>query len=358
MNKQLTNLQLLSETSGVSGDEARIKNLLKDRLESHAEEITYDKLGSIIFKTKNNNGNTKILLAAHMDEVGFLVKAITPEGFLRFTCLGGWWEQVMLGQRVIVHGKQGDLIGIMGSKPPHILSPEERNKVVNKKDMYIDIGVDSLEEANKLGVYAGCFVTPDVKFEVMANKNYLLGKAWDDRVGCAIFADIVEHFSKTAHPNTIYAAGTVQEEVGLRGATTCANKVNPDLAIIIDTGVAGGVPGVTKEQANTVLGDGVAITIYDASMIPNTKLRDLFIQTAIDNKIKHQISFSEGGGTDAGKIHLQNIGVPSVVITIPVRYIHSHQGVFHMQDYLTAVKLLKLVLAKLDDACYQDIIQN
>lgn len=358
MDKQIKNLKELSEIAGVSGFETRVKELLLKRLESACESVEYDKLGSIIFKTKNNNAELKILLAAHMDEVGFMVKTITEQGFLRFTCLGGWWEQVMLGQRVIVHADQGDLIGIIGSTPPHILTPEERTKVVNKKDMYIDIGVDSAEAAAKLGVHPGVFITPAVQFEQLADNNYLLGKAWDDRVGCAVIADIVEHCADTAHPNTVFAAGTVQEEVGLRGAVTCANKVNPDLAIIIDTGVAGGVPGVAKEQACAELGKGVAITIYDASMIPNTQLRDLVLATAQELNIPHQISFSEGGGTDAGKIHMQNIGVPSLVLTVPVRYLHSHQSVFHLQDYISCVELVKALLTKLDPKIYDKIIKG
>ncbi len=357
MNLQLKRLKELSEVAGVSGNEHRIKNLLKDRLLPVSEEIFYDKLGSVIFKSKNNSDELKIMLAAHMDEVGFMVKTITAEGFLRFTCLGGWWEQVMLGQRVIVHAKTKDITGVIGCKAPHILTPEERKKIVEKKDMYIDIGVESQKEAEALGIYPGTFITPSVQFEVMADENYLLGKAWDDRIGCAIMADVVEALSEKEHPNTIYATATVQEEVGLRGALTSANKISPDVAIIIDTCVAGGVPGVTKEQASAEIGKGVAITIYDASMIPNTKLRDLVLDIAKAEKIDHQISFSEGGGTDAGRIHMQDIGVPSIVLSIPTRYIHSHQGVIHKHDYETAVQLILAVIGKLDNICYNTIVQ-
>lgn len=357
MNLQIKNLQELSEVAGVSGNESRVKELLKRRLEQVCESVSYDKLGSIIFKSKNNTEDLKIMLAAHMDEVGFMVKTITAEGFLRFTCIGGWWEQVMLGQRVTVHAKTGDIVGIIGCKAPHILTPEERKKVVDKKDMYIDIGVASLKDVEKLGIAPGTFVTPDVKFQLMADENYLLGKAWDDRIGCAVLADVIENLANTNHPNTVYAAATVQEEVGLRGAVTSANKINPDIAIIIDTCVAGGVPGVTKEQASAEIGKGVAVTIYDASMIPNTNLRDLVLQIAKDCNIEYQLSFSEGGGTDAGRIHLQNIGVPSIVLSIPTRYIHSHQGVIHKKDYETAVSLILAVIGKLDNICYNTIVQ-
>ena len=357
MNLELKNLKKLSEVAGVSGDEFRVKKLLTERLKEVSEEISYDKLGSVIFKSKNNTADLKIMLAAHMDEVGFMIKTVTAEGFLRFTCIGGWWEQVMLGQRVIVHAKNKDVVGVIGCKAPHILTPEERKKIVEKKDMYIDIGVPSAKQVEALGIRPGTFVTPAVGFEVMADENYLLGKAWDDRIGCAILADVLEALATNKHPNTVYAAATVQEEVGLRGAVTSANKVNPDIAIIIDTCVAGGVPGVTKEQASAEIGKGVAVTIYDASMIPNTKLRDLVLDTAKDNAIDHQISFSEGGGTDAGKIHMQNVGVPSIVLSVPTRYLHSHQGVIHKHDYKTAVQLILAVIGKLDNICYNNIVQ-
>lgn len=360
MNKQeqLEWLRKMSETCGVSGFESRMKNLMKERLANY-DDVTYDKLGSVIFTKKSTQADApKIMLASHMDEIGFLVKYITKDGFLRFTCLGGWWEQVMLSQRVIVHGSKGDLVGVIGSKPPHILPAEERNKVVQKKDMYIDIGASSAEEVRALGVFEGCAVTPDVKMAAMGDGNILVGKAWDNRIGCAVMADVMDNVKSEDSPNTVYGVATVQEEVGLRGAQTSANMLMPDIAFVLDTCVAGGTPGVADDVAPAVIGKGVAITVFDASMIPNTALRDFAFATAKELDIPVQISISEGGGTDGGRIHLAGCGVLTLTFSIPTRYIHSHQSVIHMDDYLGAVKLITAMVKKLDQAKYKELLSK
>lgn len=359
MNEQerLEWLVRYSETCAVSGFEGRMKELLKERLAGLAD-VSYDKLGSAVFTKKGESGAPKIMLASHMDEIGFLVKYITKEGYLRFSCLGGWWEQVMLSQRVIVHGSKGDLVGVVGSKPPHILPPEERAKVTQKKDMYIDIGAFSAEEARAMGVFEGCPVTPDVKVAVMGNGKVLAGKAWDNRIGCAVMADVVENVSREGSPNTVYGVATVQEEVGLRGAQTSANMLAPDVAFVLDTCVAGGTPGVADEVAPAVIGKGIAITVFDASMIPNTALRDFAFATAKELAIPVQISVSEGGGTDGGRIHLANSGVLTLTFSVPTRYIHSHQSVIHTDDYLAAVRLITALVQRLDKAKYQELLSK
>lgn len=357
MNKQLEWLKRFSETCGVSGFETRMKDLLIERL-GKKSDITFDKLGSVIFTAKGKVDEPKIMLASHMDEIGFMVKHITKEGFLRFVCLGGWWEQVMLGQRVTVHGTKGDLVGVIGSKPPHILTPAERTKVTDKKDMYIDIGAASESHARELGVLEGCAVTPYAEFAVMGDGKTLLGKAWDNRIGCAIMADVMEALNKEKHANTVYGVATVQEEVGLRGAQTSANLLTPDIAIVIDTCVAGGTPGVPDEIAPAKIGQGIAITIYDAGMLPNTALRDFAFAIAKDEKIPTQISISEGGATDGGRIHLQGAGVLTLTLSVPTRYIHSHQSVIHMDDYLGAVKLITAMIKNLDQKQYQALIHD
>lgn len=356
--EQLQWLQRMSETCGVSGFEGPMKELMKERL-SDFTDVSYDKLGSIIFtKAAKEADAPKIMLASHMDEIGFMVKYITKEGFLRFTCLGGWWEQVMLSQRVIVHGTKGDLVGVIGSKPPHILPPEERTKVAQKKDMYIDIGANSAEEAREMGVMEGCPVTPDVKMAIMGDGKVLVGKAWDNRIGCAVMADVMDNAKALNTPNTVYGVGTVQEEVGLRGAQTSATMLNPDIAFVLDTCVAGGTPGVADEVAPAVIGKGIAITVFDASMIPNTALRDFAFEVAKEINVPVQISVSEGGGTDGGRIHLANSGVLTLTFSVPTRYIHSHQSVVHMDDYLGAVKLITAMVERLDKAKYQELLHK
>ncbi|HIU64664.1 MAG TPA: M42 family metallopeptidase [Candidatus Avacidaminococcus intestinavium] len=355
MKKKIEWLKRFSETCGVSGFESRIKTLLLERLDGQAT-VSYDKLGSVVFTAKGKAETPKVMLASHMDEIGFMVKHITKEGFLRFICLGGWWEQVMLGQRVIVHGKNGDLVGVIGSKPPHILTAEERSKVVQKKDMYIDIGAKDDEEARTLGVFEGCPVTPYANFAAMGDGKTLLGKAWDNRIGCAVMADVMEEIATKKHPNTVYGVATVQEEVGLRGAQTSVNLLKPDIAFVIDTCVAGGTPGVADEIAPAKIGEGIAITIYDAGMIPNTALRDYAFATAKALDIPTQISVSEGGSTDGGRIHLHDAGVLTLTFSIPTRYIHSHQSIIHIDDYLNAVKLIVAMLEKLDSKKYEELL--
>ena len=356
MEKKLNWLKQISEVAGISGFETPVKQLLIDKL-AHQYEVNYDKLGSVIFSGKEQK-ELKVMLAAHMDEVGFMVKTITKEGFLKFVTIGGWWEQILLGQRVDVLTSNGVIPGVIGSKPPHILSPDERKKLVQKADMYIDIGAkDDKEALEVFGVKPGCAVVPCSKFTVMANDKMLLGKAWDDRIGCAIMAEVMENIALKNTAATVYGVGTVQEEVGLRGAQTSVKVIDPDIAFIIDTCVAGDVPGVTEDKAAGKLGRGIGITIYDASMIPHIKLRDYVINIAEKYKIPYQLVFSEGGGTDAGRIHLNSVGVPSIVLSIPTRYIHSHNGIIHLDDYNAGVSLLTKILEDFDKDCYKELLK-
>ena len=358
MEKDLEWLKELSEVCGVSGFETRVKKLLVDKL-MNITKVSYDKLGSAVFTLKANKDKPKIMIASHMDEIGFLVKHITDDGFLKFICLGGWWEQVMLGQRVTVHGSKGDLVGVIGSKPPHILPAEERNKIVQKKDMYIDIGVNDKEEAMKLGVTPGCAVTPFAKFAIMGDKQNLLGKAWDNRIGCAIMTEVMEILAKEKTlPATIHGVATVQEEVGLRGAQTSVNMLKPEIAFIVDTCVAGGTPGVNDDIAPAKIGEGVAITIFDAGMIPNTALRDFAYEIAKEEGIKTQVSISEGGATDGARIHLAQEGVLTLTLSIATRYIHSHQSVINYKDYKDAVKLLVAMIKKLNTKKYNELLED
>lgn len=356
--EKLNWLKRYSETNGVSGFETEMKKLMEERLAGKAD-VSYDKLGSVVFTVKSEDAEApKVMLASHMDEIGFLVKHITKDGFLKFTCLGGWWEQVMLSQRVTVHGKKGDLVGVIGSKPPHILTPEERSKVVQKRDMYIDIGAKDEAEARELGVFEGCPATPYAEFAQMGDGKTLLGKAWDNRIGCAVMADVIDNISGEKNANTVYGVATVQEEVGLRGAQTSVALLKPDVAFVIDTCVAGGTPGVADDIAPAKIGKGIAITIYDAGMIPNTALRDLAFETAKELDLPVQVSISEGGATDGGRIHLYGDGVLTLTFSVPTRYIHSHLSVIHMDDYEGAVKLITAMLKKLDKETYAKLLKG
>lgn len=348
-------LKKLALTPGVSGFESAIKEVLSKNLDDICDR-DYDGIGSVIFTLKEQQDGPKIMIAAHMDEVGFMVKHITSEGYLKFTCIGGWWDQVLLGQRVTVLTKTGEVPGLIGSKPPHILPLDERKKVVDRKDMYIDVGAKDKEEAESVfGISLGDAVVPAGEFIVMKNPDYLMAKAWDNRIGCAMMAEAMRRMASVKHENRIYGVGTVQEEVGLRGAQTSAAKIAPDLAFVVDTCVAGDVPGVSDELAPGKLGAGIGITIYDASMIPSSALRDYAIDVAKKNDIPYQLVFTEGGGTDGGRIHLSHSGVPTLVLSIATRYLHSHYGIIHRKDYEAGVALLCAMLTELNDRKVKEI---
>ncbi len=358
MDKTTVFLKKLALAPGISGFEAPVKQVLKEEL-SEICDYEYDGIGSLIFTHKNKTTGSRIMLAAHMDEVGFLVKYITKEGFLKFTCIGGWWDQVLLGQLVTILTKNGEIPGLIGSKPPHILSPDERKKPVERKEMYIDIGAADKEEAEEVfGIRLGDPIVPTSDFVEMKNPDLLMAKAWDNRIGCAMMVEVMKRMVCEKHPNIIYGVGTVQEEVGLRGAQTSATKIAPDVAFVLDTCIAGDVPGVQEDAAPGKLGHGIGITIYDASMIPHTALRDYVIDIAKKHDIPYQLVYTEGGGTDGGKIHMVHSGVPTLVFSIATRYLHAHYGIIHRRDYEAGIDLLCAVLNELNEQKIKELIEQ
>lgn len=355
MDKRLQMLKDLTEVRGVPGFEHEVRDVIKRYLDGKAEFST-DNLGSLIAKKKGTSDSPRIMLPGHMDEIGFMVSYITNEGFLKFVPLGGWWDQVLLAKRVYVRTDSGDVPGVIGSKPPHILDPEERKKVVEKKDMFIDIGASSREEAMEVfGVKVGDPIVPDSSFQLMKNEKLMMAKAWDDRVGCAMFIDVINELQDQEHPNTVYGVGTVQEEVGLRGARTVAAAIDPDICIACEVGIAGDMPGVKEEDAPPKLGKGPILFMADASMIAHRKLRSLVIETARSAGIPLQYATLMGGGTDAGAVHVHNIGVPSVCLAVPARYIHTHTSIIHRDDYDALVQLVTEIVKRLDQATIEEI---
>ncbi|HEY75911.1 MAG TPA: M42 family metallopeptidase [Thermoflexia bacterium] len=346
MDNTVQLLKELTEAHGVPGYEEEVRSLVRRYLEPLGV-IEEDRIGSLI--CRQGETGPRVLLAAHMDEIGFMVHHITKDGFIRFVPLGGWWDQVLLGQRVVVKTHKGNVIGVIGAKPPHLLPPDERKKVVEKKTMYIDIGATSKEEVEAAGVRLGDPVVPLAPFRVLAGGKTYLGKAFDDRVGLALLVDAMRHFSQAPHPNVLYGVATVMEEVGLRGAKTSAEIVNPDVAIILESDIAGDVPGIKPEESAVKLGGGPTLVLVDARMIPNLRLRDLVIETAEELDIPLQFSALLGGATDGGQIHLHRTGVPSVVLGVPARHIHSHSAIIHRDDYDRALRLLIALIEKLDE---------
>jgi putative aminopeptidase FrvX len=348
LDETLTMLKDLTDAKGVPGNEREVREVMKKYIAPFADEVTMDGLGSLIAKKVGKEDGPKIMVAGHLDEVGFMVTQIDDKGFLRFQPVGGWWSQVMLAQRVTIVTKKGDVTGIIGSKPPHILSPEARKKPVEIKDMFIDIGASSADEVKEWGVRPGDMVVPYFEFTVMNNEKMLLAKAWDNRIGCAIAIDVLKQLKDVDHPNVVYGVGTIQEEVGTRGAKTSASKIEPDIGFAVDVGIAGDTPGVTEKEAQSKMGEGPQIILYDASLVSHKGLRDFVTNTADELNIPYQFDAIPGGGTDAGSIHLTHNGVPALAITIATRYIHSHAAMLHRDDYENAVKLIVEVIKRLD----------
>jgi putative aminopeptidase FrvX len=258
---------------------------------------------------------------------------------------------------VVIKTRQGDVVGVIGAKPIHLLPAEERNKPVQKKDMYIDIGASSVEEVEAAGVRPGDPVVPRADFVVLANPKTYLSKAFDDRVGTALVISALQALQDKSHPNTLYGVATVMEEVGVRGATTSVRAVDPDVAIILESDIAGDVPGIKETESAVKLGKGPSVLIFDARMIPNLKLRDLLLQTAEEIGVPVQLSSVEGGATDGSVIHLHGTGVPTIVIGVAARHIHSHSAIMHRDDYDNALKLLLALIRKLDAATVRSLTE-
>ncbi len=357
--KSIELLRRMTEAFGPPGFEREVTNLVKEYMSPYADEVLHDKLGSVSFVLKGSAERPRVLLAGHVDEVGFAVSGIDEKtGFLSFSTLGGWWEQVLLGQRVTVRTSKGDLMGVIASKPPHVLSKEEREKVVKKDEMYIDIGVTSKEEAESLGVKIGDPVTPWSPFVLLRDGKVGMGKAFDDRLGTFVMLEACRRIKEQNinHPNTIYAASTVQEEVGLRGAKTIAHVVDPDVGIVLEIDISGDVPGVDPRKAAARMGKGPSLFTMDGSMIPNQPFKEFVIKVAEECKIPLQLSQVMGGGTDAGRIHLHGAGCPTVVLGIPTRHIHSHVGLFSLQDAENGVRLLIELLKRLDQKTVESFL--
>ncbi|MDH5483212.1 MAG: M42 family metallopeptidase [Candidatus Bathyarchaeota archaeon] len=349
--KAINLLKEMLESFGPAGFERETATIVKKAVKAYADDVTVDKLGSVIFSHKGTSERPKILLAGHIDEVGFVVSGVDEKtGFLTFNPLGGWWDQVLLSQRVIVRTEKGDVHGVISAKPPHLLSPEEAKKVVEKKNMYIDIGATSKKETEQMGVKIGDPVVPYSLFSTIRNGKLAMGKAFDDRIGAFIAMEVVRRLAegKVKHANTVYGAATVQEEVGLRGATTVAHVVDPDVAIALEVDISGDVPGVRAHEAPSRMGKGPTICTYDTSMIPNQALKQFVINTAKRLKIPFQLSIVSAGATDAGRIHISRAGCPSIVIGVPTRHIHSHVGILSLEDVENAIKLTLELVKRFD----------
>ncbi|WP_245838731.1 M42 family metallopeptidase [Marininema halotolerans] len=335
----------LANVAGPPGHERATREVMERQMAPFADEISQDHLGSVI--ARQGSEGPRIMIAGHLDEVGFMVTRITREGYLHFRALGGWWSPVVTAQRVEVMTKKGKVLGVVGSKPPHLMSLEQRKKVTPLDDLFIDIGASSEEEVESWGVQLGDVVVPYSPFTEMNNPKYWLAKAMDNRLGCAVTVEVLRRLESIDHPNAVFGVGTVMEEIGRRGAYTATAVVKPDIGFAVDVGIAS-TPGCTPDEASSHMGDGPTLVLYDAGHIPHRGLLRLIQETAKEKGIPLQYEWINGGATDASRIHLHGEGVPTVSLGVPARYIHSHTSLVHEDDTEQLVDLLVAVVQKLD----------
>ncbi|MEN6443544.1 MAG: M42 family metallopeptidase [Methanoregula sp.] len=334
-------LKKLSNAHGVSGSEGSVLSLIKKELKGSVDEIREDGMGNLIAVKRGNK--FKVMLAAHMDEIGLMVKYIDEKGFLRFVALGGWYGPTLYNQRVVLHGSKGPCMGVIGGKPPHMMDEEERKKGVKVDEMFIDVGAQNKGDVEELGIDIGTPVTIDREFATLAN-NRVTGKAFDNRAGVAM---LIKTLKAVETPFTIYGVFTVQEEVGLKGARTSAYALDPDCAIATDVTIPGDHPGIEMKDAAVEMGKGPVITIVDASgrgLIANRAVVKWLGKAAEEHSIPVQVEVGSGGTTDATAIHLTKAGIPSTTLSIPTRYIHSPVEVLDVRDIEAGVNLLVAAL--------------
>ncbi len=338
----------LTELNGVSGNEDEVREYIKKHIKDLADEINIDSMGNLIAFKKGKNSKYKVMLSAHMDEVGFMVTGFGESGVIKFTTVGGIDERILPGKRVLVGEK--NIPGVIGSKPIHMQEREERNVNIKLKNMYIDIGTNKREEAEKLvslGDYVA-FYSPYTQF----GEALIKAKALDDRVGCAILIEAL----KDRYEFDLYACFTVQEEVGLRGSEVAAYTVNPDIALVVEGTTCSDVPGVEKSEYSTVLGDGAALTIMDRASYPNKNFVNYIYELAQKNKLSIQFKQTNSGGNDAGKIQMSRGGVITASISVPCRYIHSPVSVMIEKDFNSCKDIVITVLKDLGKN--QQLIEN
>ena len=344
-------LRRLTLAAGAPGDEGEVRSIVRQQLEG-AGELSTDRIGSLLCEKRGSAESPRVVLDGHLDEVAFMVQSIDSEGRLKILPLGGWWSHVLLSQRVDVLSEKGKIPGVIGSKPPHFLSKSERNRVLDIGDLFVDIGAASRQQAEELGIRIGDTIVPHSEFVEFAAPGVLSSKAFDNRVGIGILCETMLALGDTAHASTVIGVSAVQEEVGCRGATTASELARPDLALVLEGTPADDLPGFKERQA--ILGKGPQIRLYDPTAISNRKLVRFVEKVASDVGIDIQLAVRRSGGTDARSIQRWNRGVPTVVIGVPARYIHSHVSLIRAEDYLASCQLVLELVRRID----QDVVDS
>jgi putative aminopeptidase FrvX len=340
-------LARLTQAHGAPGSENEVRRIFRNEL---AKETRTDKTGNVFCWSKGTAEAPLVMLASHMDEVGFVVQTVTKSGLIKFLPLGGWWAHIVLGQRVRILTQEGaEIVGVVGAKPPHFLEGNEREKLMKIDDMFIDVGAGSSADARgRFGIRPGDSIVPDSSFVRMHDPDLLLCKAFDNRVGVALTIHALQLLDGIHRQNTVCGVGTVQEELGTRGAQTAVFSVNPDVAIVLEGPPADDLPDVPEDERQGALGRGVQVRLSDPSAIMNQYLARFVVKVAEECKIPHQIAVRKSGGTDARVIHLHRAGVPTIVLGVPARYIHTQNGILNVQDYLSALDLVLRLMERLD----------
>ena len=349
-------LKKLSEAFGPSGFEGAVRKIMDEELSRYSSNIYTDGLGSLIAELSEESKGPKIMVTAHMDEVGLLVKYIDDRGYVKFQQLGGWLDQALIGQRWQILTKKGMVLGVSGIKTPHVMSVEEKKKIVKSDDVFIDVGAESKKDAEtRLGIFPGDPIAPVSQFDFLGDNGLYIGKAWDDRIGLAVITEVARSLKSTSNRNKVFLVATVQEEVGLRGAETSSFAIEPDIGINIEAGVAGDYPGISKNESQEQIGCGPTIFLHDSMMLPNLKLRDLTVSIAEELQMDIQFNILKGYGEDGAAVQRTHKGTPTINIAVPTRYLHSHNGVISRLDFDDSVKLISTLIQRLTIETVNDL---
>jgi putative aminopeptidase FrvX len=346
-------LQTLADAHGPSGFEEPVRKIMVERMKPLSDKLSYDGLGSVI--AVQGSSGPRIMVDAHMDELGGIIRRVTNDGYLTMQMLGGWLDQALVDQRWTIIGSKGPVHAVTGIRDIHIVPQDERTRVYPREWIFLDVGAKNAAEVAQMGLAPGDPVAPDAPFAVMNGTQNYLGKGWDDRVGCAVLIEAMRRLSKAPHPNQIFWVATVQEELGVRGAHTASEIVKPEIGIAIEGGVTRDSPKVGSEEAQEVLGSGPAIFRYDGSQLPNRKLVKMITQVARDKSIPLQPELIQGYGDDSSEMQKSNGGAPTVNLAVPVRYTHAHNGIMNRNDFDRTVDLVVAVLQKLDAKAVADL---
>jgi putative aminopeptidase FrvX len=339
-------LQKITDAAGAPGFEEPIRKVMLEAIKPFAASVAFDGLGSIL-ATQGSSG-PRIMVDVHMDELGGVIRRVTPRGLLTMQMLGGWLDQALVDQRWTIIGSKGPVRAVTGIRDVHVVPPEERTRVYSRDSLFLDVGATSEAEVAAMGIGPGDPVVPDAPFTVLNGTQNYLAKGWDDRVGCGVVVEAMRRLAAAPHANQIVWAITTQEEIGLRGAHTAVEIAKPELAIAIEGGITGDVFPGRPEETQVKLGAGPGLFLYDSSALPNRRLVSFVRDVAAAAQIPLQLDVVQGYGDDSAELQKALGGVPTVNLVVPVRYTHSHNGIINRRDFDRMVDLLVAMLQKLD----------